>query len=144
MTSRQALRAVEAALRERGIRYMAMGSLAFCVNFLTFSLLSFRLGVPAHYASPLAYLVGGQAAYLLHSNVSFHDRHGHWRLFMTGNLASLGINWAVAAMISMTGAHDLVVYFGAIALSSLASFSWNNFVSHGAAKAMPRHRFEEP
>lgn len=119
------------------VTYCLVGLIGFGANVLSFSALH-RLGMPLSFATGIAFLIGGQVAFVSHDRVTFGRRvvdldrwQQRWRRLVTGQLVGFLVNWAMANTLILVGGIDTwKIYLAATCSGATVTCLWANYYSH--------------
>jgi putative flippase GtrA len=117
--------------------YSLVGLIGFGANLGMFALL-LSTGVYLSFATGLAFLFGGQVAFVCHDNITFGRRvvtlprwQDRWKQMMLGQMFGFMTNYAVAnSLILIERGSTSTVYLAATVCGASVTCAWANYRSH--------------
>ncbi|MCX2843000.1 GtrA family protein [Microbulbifer thermotolerans] len=120
---------IEWLLRQRLVRFTAVGGTATLVQFLLLTLLVERLSVNPVLASAASFAISAGCNYWLNYRFTFASRASHWRTlpkFMLVALIGLGINTASFALL-LLAFHYLIAQCLATLITLISNFTLHQY-----------------
>lgn len=119
------------------VTYSLVGLIGFGANLGMFTLL-LKADVYLSFATGLAFLFGGQVAFVCHDNITFGRRvvtlprwQDRWKQMMVGQMFGFMTNYAVAnSLILIETTSTEIVYLAATVSGATVTCAWANYRSH--------------
>lgn len=120
------------------VTYTLVGFIGFGANLGMFSLL-LKADVYLSFATGIAFLFGGQVAFVCHDNITFGRRvvtlprwQDRWKQMMFGQGLGFMTNWTIANSLILIGegSDTRTVYLAATFSGALVTCGWANYKSH--------------
>ncbi len=117
--------------------YSLVGLIGFGANLGMFTLL-LEAGVYLSFATGIAFLFGGQVAFVCHDNITFGRRvvtlprwQDRWKQMMLGQVFGFMTNYGVAnSLILFETGSTSTVYLAATVSGAMVTCGWANYKSH--------------
>lgn len=117
--------------------YSLVGVIGFTANAVSFALL-LKGGVAVTFGTGIAFLIGGQVAFVCHDRFTFGNRvvdldrwQQRWRRMMAGQMFGFLVNWTVAnSLVQAGGIATWLVYLAATVCGAIVTCCWANYYSH--------------
>lgn len=117
--------------------YSLVGLIGFGANLGMFTLL-LEAGVYLSFATGIAFLFGGQVAFVCHDNITFGRRvvtlprwQDRWKQMMLGQMFGFMTNYGVANSLILFETDSIrTVYLAATVSGAMVTCGWANYRSH--------------